>query len=278
MDAQAPPAASAPPLFRMPAHFGPTPGPRQGPDGSAFDWTHQPRRTLAVARFLSEESALQRLLPPGFVLEGEPVVTVEVQYWTALAWLAGRGYNTLGVKLPVRYRGGRETRVGQFLAVLWENMPDAIVSGREELGYNKLYAEIPAPRELDGVQQHGASWFGHPFVELELSGLAEAPLDAAPRVPGDGILHHKYLPRTGCPGAADADYVTLTPATGGRTRFLRCQSADAQVRFLPATWAQLPTLHHIVNALAALPVLAPRGGFVGHSVGAKDLSDQRIVG
>ncbi|WP_038937212.1 hypothetical protein [Bradyrhizobium japonicum] len=30
------------PLYRMPAHFGPTPGPRQGPDGRPFDWSQLP--------------------------------------------------------------------------------------------------------------------------------------------------------------------------------------------------------------------------------------------
>ncbi len=266
-----------PPLYRMPAHFGPMPGPRQGPDGHPFDWSEQPDRTLIVSRFLSDGKLLKDLLPPGFDLDGEPIVTVEVQYWRRLAWLAGRGYNTLGVKLPVRYRGRQRDCTGHFLAVIWENMPDAIISGREELGYNKLYAEIPEPRILDGVQHHGAAWFGHPFLALELSNLVEAPLTAAPRVPGDGILHHKYIPRTGSAGEADANYITLTPPTGGKTRFLQCRTGDTCVRFLPGTWEQLPTLHHIVNTLAALPVLESRGGFWGFSVGAKDLSDQVIV-
>ncbi len=267
----------AQPLFRMPAHFGPTPGPRQGPDGCPFDWTEQPLRALIATSFLTDAQALQRLLPPGFELDGEPIVTVEIQYWTALAWLAGRGYNTLGVKLPVRYLGKKQTYSGQFLAVIWENMPDAIISGREELGYNKLYAEIPEPHVQAGCHIYGAQWFGHPFMTLELSELTEAPLTSAPRVPGDGIFHHKYIPRTGSPREADADYITLTPPVGGKTRFLQVETGKSEVRFLPSTWAQLPTLHHIVNALAALPILESRGGLRARSVGAKDLSDQVIV-
>ncbi|WP_164940747.1 acetoacetate decarboxylase family protein [Bradyrhizobium zhanjiangense] len=271
------PSSLIEPLYRMPAHFGPTPGPRQGPDGGPFDWSDQPKRTLIVARFLSEESALQRLLPSGFIVDGEPVVTVEIQYWTALAWLAGRGYNTLSLKLPVSYHGRQRRWTGHFLAVIWENMPDAIISGREELGYNKLYAEIPEPRVLDGCHHYSAHWFGNSFMTLELSALTDAPLESAPRVPGDGILHHKYVPRTGCRGQADADYVTLTPSVGGKTRFLRCKTAEVKLRFLTTTWQQLPTLHHIVNALAAVPILESRGGLWAQSVGARDLSDQMIV-
>ncbi|MGY4408319.1 hypothetical protein ACVWW4_000055 [Bradyrhizobium sp. LB7.1] len=268
---------SSEPLFRMPAHFGPTPGPRQGPDGRPFDWSDQPNRTLIIARFLSDAGALQRLLPSGVFLDGEPIVTVEIQYWTALTWLAGRGYNTVGVKFPGSYQGRQRRYRGHFLAVIWENMPDAIISGREELGYNKLYAEIPEPRVLNERHRFCAHWFGHPFLTLELSALTDAPLDVVRPVPGDGILHHKYVPRTGCRGQADADYVTLTPSAGGKTRFLSCKTAEANVRFLTATWEQLPTLHHIVNALAALPILESRGGLWAQSVGARDLSDQVIA-
>ncbi len=264
-------------FYRMPVHFGPTPGPRQGPDGQAFDWNRQPQRTLVVASYLSTADALQRLMPEGFSVEGEPVVTVEIQYWTQLAWLAGRGYNTLGVKFPARYRGRTGEWSGHFLAVIWENMPDAIISGREELGYNKIFADIPPPRVIDGAHHFAANWFGHKFLDLRLDGLAPAPVTDAPKVPGDGIMHYKYIPRTGCPGEVDAAYATLTPATGSKVRLTSCQAARASVRFHASSWEELPTTFHIVNALADLPVIEMRGGYLVESVGGKDLSDQRII-
>jgi hypothetical protein len=264
-------------FYRMPVHFGPTPGPRQGPDGRPFDWSRQPQRTLVVAPFLSTTDALQALMPEGFSVEGEPVVTVEIQYWTQLAWLAGRGYNTLGVKFPARYRGQTGEWHGHFLAVIWENMPDAIISGREELGYNKIFAAIPPPRIVDGAHHYSADWFGHTFLDLRLDELGPAPVGEAPRVPGDGIMHYKYVPRTGRPGEVDAAYATLTPSGGSQVRLTACQTARASLRFHPSTWEQLPTTHHIVNVLAALPVVEMRAAYLVASEGGKDLSDQCII-
>jgi len=40
---------------------------------------------------------LKEFLPPGFELMGEPVVTVFETYIKEIDWLAGRGYNVLGV-------------------------------------------------------------------------------------------------------------------------------------------------------------------------------------
>ncbi|XAH24630.1 acetoacetate decarboxylase family protein [Xylophilus sp. GW821-FHT01B05] len=261
-------------LYRMPAHFGPTPGPRQGPDGQPFDWSEQPHRSLATVSFLSDAHSLQELLPPGFEIDGEPVVTIEVQHWTQLAWLAGRGYNTLGVKFPVRFTGKQDRAAGHFLAVLWENMPDAILSGREELGYNKIFASIEPPRIQQKAHTFSASWFGHRFVEIDINTEAEAPLGTAPRMPGDGILHFKYIPGTGEGAEPDAAYATLTPP-GGKTRITRVQTGQGRARFLPTSWAQMPTQFHIINALAALPQLEWRTAYLVESIGARDLSDQR---
>jgi hypothetical protein len=49
------------------------------------------------------------------------------------------------------------------------------------------------------------------------------------------------------------------------------------VRFHRATWEDLPTQYTIVNALNQLEIKEYRGATVVHSVGAKDLGDQRIL-
>ena len=63
-------------IYRMPTHFGPQPGPRQQPDGVARDWKHSPRTLTVSASFLTDAARLERHLPEGFALVGEPVVTV----------------------------------------------------------------------------------------------------------------------------------------------------------------------------------------------------------
>lgn len=262
---------------RMPVIFGPSPGPRQGPDGLPFDWSDAPRTTATVS-FLTDGQRLSRLLPPGFRLEGDPVVTVEATTLTDLPWLAGRGYRMLGVKFGTRFEGERDVATGPFLAVLWENRPEPILTGREELGFAKLYAELPEPRQFAGIQHHRASWDGHTFIELDLSELANT-YPSAPPAPTDaltGTLHWRYLPALD-PADADIEQAVLTPAGGFEVRYHAFQRGKGAVRFLRSTWEQLPTMFHIVNALADLPILEARGATFSSTRGAKDLSDQRVL-
>ncbi len=260
---------------RMPTVFGPMPGPRQAPEGRRFDWTRGPHRVSYAVSFLTREAALADLLPPGFRLTGEPVVTVELTYLTELAWLAGRGYAMLGVRYPVRFEGQRDRVEGAFLAVLWENLADPIVSGREELGFAKLWCEIPEPRVLDGRSCLEAGWLGHRFFEMSLSDLEEDP--DPPPAWGEGLLHWKMIPETGRWGQAALEQATLTPAAGSSFTAERRLKGQGEVAFLPSTWAQLPTLHHIVNRLAGLERLEPRGASLIVGRGGKDLSDQRVL-
>jgi hypothetical protein len=266
-------------FYRMPIHFGPTPGPRQGPHGETFDWTHSPKRTAISLSFLTERSALDAILPPLLELAGEPVVTIDIVYMTELEWLAGRGYNTFGVRFPARFRGRVDDVEGSFLAVLWENLPDPILSGRDELGFSKLYCEIPPPRVFKGRHTYQALWLGHEFFTLEVNDLAETPAEqfthSAGSVRNDGLLHYKYVPRTGHPGESNAAHVALTPGAGSKLVVDRAWRGTALHSFQRSSWEQLPTMFHIVNALSDLPILERRGAVLTQSHGGKDLSDQR---
>ena len=46
-----------------------------------------------------------------------------------IEWLAGRGYNTLGVSFPVVFNGEVDRATGSLLTVLWENLTDPILTG-----------------------------------------------------------------------------------------------------------------------------------------------------
>src|SRR5690606_10244591 len=126
---------------RMPAHFGPSAGPRQGPDGKRFDGSNL-RRDVAAVRFLTDAAAISAYLPECFELDGEPIVTIEHTHLKDVDWLAGRSYSVLSVKVPARFHGKRDKARGPFVLVLWEDMADPILTGREELGFPKLYCEL----------------------------------------------------------------------------------------------------------------------------------------
>ncbi len=285
-------------MYMMPTHFGPAAGPRQGPDGRRFEGRDSPRTTSCSVSFLTRRDQLEALLPVGFRSAGEPVVTVTVSYMTEIEWLAGRGYNTLGVSFPAEFSGKRDRARGPFLSVLWENLTDPILTGREQLGFSKIYCAIPPATELNGQTRCTADWLGFPFMEMNLSELAKTPAaqaassaaeaddSAAPaealETEADGAvltgtLHYKYIPRTGEWDRADAEYAVLTPSATPNRRVTAQYTGRGSVRFLRAEWRDLPTQFHIVNAFADLEQIAFTGASVVETVGGKDLSDQRIL-
>jgi hypothetical protein len=263
-------------IYRMPTHFGPAPGPRQLLDGVMADPKGSPRRLSVAASFLTDAALLERHLPEGFTLAGEPVVTVEFHYMTAIDWLAGRGYTMINVSWPASFSGRQDRATGRFLAVVFENLADSIITGRGETGYPKLYAEIAEPRLWAGAHACSAGCMGFRFLDLAVSDLRdEAPPPIMAR--SDGTLMLKYVPRTGAWGEADVQQVTLTPAADP-DRTIECQQTGiGSVRFHHAAWSDLPTLYHVVNALAELPVIEPRGGSVIASCGGKTFRDQRVL-
>jgi acetoacetate decarboxylase len=263
-------------IYRMPTHFGPAPGPRQLPSGVVADPKRSPRRLSVTASFLTDGALLERHLPDGFSLAGEPIVNVEFHYMTDIDWLAGRGYTMIHVGWPVRFAGKRDQATGRFLAVVWENLADPIITGRDEIGHPKLYAEIAEPRCWDGAQLCAAGWMGFRFLDLAVSDCHDGPARET-KAPSDGTLMLKYVPRTGAWGETELRQVTLTPLADPDKTVEQHQIGTGNVRFHRATWSDLPTMHHVVNALAELPVIEQRGGSVQRSRGGKTYRDQQIL-
>lgn len=270
-------------MYLMPTHFGPMSGPRQGPGGEmgAFGVDERKTRRYSVS-ILTERSQLEALLPPGFEQVGEPVVTVSASYMTEIDWLAGRGYNTLGVTFQARFNGSQDQATGPLLLVLWENLTDPILTGREQLGFSKIYCALPEPVVHGGETQCTASWLGFRFMDMRLSNMVtvEEPAAGPAGSPDDGslkgTLHYKYVPMTGDWGEADAEYAVLSPQNPPVSEAQRWQG-EGSVTFERARWEDLPTQYMVVNALAELEVKEFRGASIEHSVGGRDLIDQRIL-
>ncbi len=266
-------------IYRMPTHFGPLMGPRQAPDGSRFDTVNTPKTTNLSVSFETDPRQLDALLPKCFELSGEPVVTVQCSHMTEIAWLAGRGYSMLGVSFPARFEGKADRVEGNFLAVLWENLCDPIITGREELGFAKVYSEISEPVIGDDEASVVAGWQGFDFLELHVSGLqlVTGSEENVQHRQSDGLLHYKYIPKTGDWGQPDIAYPVLSPSAGSNTRLLKSFSGNGRLRWHIARWEDLPTLYNIVNSLEALEVLEYRDASLSYTVGSDDLRGQRIL-
>ncbi len=253
--------------YRMPAMFGPTPGPRQWPMDEGFDPSDQTSLTANV-HFLTRAEQLEPLLPPGFALWGEPVVTLNYFSMKNIPWMAGRGYNVSDFRFPAVFRGKAGLVHGSFVLIRWENLADPILSGRDELGHNKLWCEIPDLAPESGRLATRLSWLGHVFAEMAIWDMQEATLPTADPL-HQGELHYKYIPRTGHPGEADAAYATLSPPLyTDKARVLRSQKGKGQFTYRPPSWRQFPFCHHVVSAVAALEVREWRGADLIETLGA----------
>lgn len=271
-------------MYMMPTHFGPMSGPRQDPNGNmgVFDNDDRDTESLSVS-FLSRADQLEDMLPDRFCLVGDPVVTVTANYMTNIGWLAGRGYAILSVTFNAGFQGAKEYVEGPFMAVLWENMTEPILTGREQLGFSKIFCELPNPIRDNGVVNCKASWDGFQFFEMKISDLStvklsdqEQPASLPKNKQSQGTLHYKYIPRTGVWGEVDAEYTVLTPRDSSRT--IVDQSVGVgSVEFRPTTWDDMPTQCMIVNTLSRLEIVEYRAASIVRTKGARDLLNQRIV-
>ena len=260
-------------MRRMPAVFGPTSGPRQVPEpGVTYDNAKSPLRHSSYARFAMPAADLQRLVPPRCVVREPACLVIEFSYLSEIDWLAGRGYNMLSVRIPVRFDSRDGPLDGWFQPVIWENLTEPILSGREELGWNKIYADLPPPRHAPQGRVHEAQWQGFRFLRLTLADIEPLEPTLPPAMP---VLHHKYVTATGDWERADVDYLTVTPPGNSQARVLAHARATATLEFARPTWQDMPTQHHIVGALCDLPLgeLLAAGTYTTR--GGKDLSDQR---
>jgi GNAT superfamily N-acetyltransferase len=271
------PADVGPDLFRMPVAFGPYPGPRQRPEGGRWATSERCRSTSIALRWLSDAVALERLLPPALQLDGEPTVAISITQLEDVPWLGGRAYNMAVVSVPVRYSGG-ETLAGDFELVTWENRTEPIISGRDELGFNKVFGEVSDVEvSPDGTAAMASiAWDGFVFLEMAGTGLVE-PVDtpAGPRRP---LLHRRYVPAIGEWGQADVDRMT-----GGGfepdpyVSVVEAKVGQGSITIRPGTFEELPTLAHIVGPLAELPCHRVFGATFTRSKGFADLYDTRVL-
>lgn len=266
------PAAGLDPFYRMPTSFGPSLGPRNLPmDKRHLRYCRDATSLVVCAR--TEAEPLSRLLPAGFQLNMPARIEVGLAYYRNIGWLAGRAYNLLALRIPVLFQGRGGCVQGGFVPLMWENRADCLLTGRDELGVAKIYAEIPDLQSSGDGLCAEASWDGFRFFEL----TARAFTPAAPPATDGPMFFHKYIPRTGSLHEADVDCITVTGPDGGTVSIRSAQKGVARFSFFPARWEDMPTQYPIVNALAALPLLEFEGAWLIESSGGGDLMGQKVI-
>lgn len=256
--------------LRMPLCFGPAPGPRNLPQEQRHRRYTKDIHSVTLAAH-TDAAMLQALLPAGLKLDGEPRIEVVFTAFRNIGWLAGRGYDIVMVRIPARWREQGQPVAGHFVPVVWENMADPIITGREELGWAKIFGDISQDTAADGSWAGRASWYGHKFLSATAAGFAPA----APSAPAGPMVFRKYVPRTGHPGEADIDCLTRSAPDGPAPVVVDSAAGIGSFAFHPARWEDMPTQYPIVNGLAALPLHGFLPVIRTHVSGGGDGSGQR---
>ena len=117
---------------------------RIDPKGSYFMPVSVPQRpikagvfknvTLITATYETSKDAIADLLPLPFEPTDDPVVSVYYGCCPKCNFLAGGGYNLIGVDLATHFNGKKDQLTGNYNVVLWEDNTNPVIRGRELLG------------------------------------------------------------------------------------------------------------------------------------------------
>jgi 3-hydroxybutyryl-CoA dehydrogenase len=236
--------------YMMPGHFGPL-----YQDENSSGWYRDV--TMMIVPYVTDREKLAAFLPEPFSVGEFPVVTVAYACSKDVDWLAGRGYNLVAVTASAVFNGKNEQLVGQFSLVWWENLADAILSGRELTGIPKIYGEITDHAIEDGRWHSRVSHFEHRILDLSVSNLrpatpAEIETSRKAMEGRDHPMAWRFLPGVGGFGATVSEPTTFP----SESAYTEVSVGEGTVDWNRLTWKQNPTQFHIVNALADLPVLA----------------------
>jgi hypothetical protein len=259
---------------RMPISFGPHPSPRQDVHGRDQESSHS-NFVTATVKFKTSRTLLQNLLPTSaytFVAPDDfAYASYSVTTLDNMDWLGGKGYNYCGFYLHgVQYKKTDGSVLnGDYLAVMWENLTDPILTGREEVGFPKLYSEIDIER-TPSTWKMRSSWQDATYLTLELGDLEACQIPDQPS--NDGVFLYKYIPATGKRGFADAEYPICAPPNLGSNVKTFQSTPNCSIKVDPNDDRALPTLHHIVSRLAELPIYEIVGRSVAEGTGVDDVA------
>lgn len=231
--------------YLMPAHFG----------GDPFDPSYQARQKAAMltVTFETDRAELERYIPEELELRA-PEVQVALSQLTEINWLAGGRYNLVSVSAPVRFGGDVDRVDAPYALVVWENRTAPILTGREQTGVPKIFADI---EDLHIHRPHYAtsvSYEGNTFLTMTFEAgepLSGADLDRAKATFGPlDTIGWRYIPKVGAPGADLSQFILFPQAM----EVDRVYPGTGTLTWTELSPMQNPRQHHIIRALASLPV------------------------
>lgn len=152
----------------------------------------------------------------------------------------------------------------------------------------KLWSELDIQKSDDGTDDWKltAGWLGAQFCTMSISALVEVTEQPPGRTldtQDDGLLWYKYIPRSGTMNntetrQADAEYtVFLSHVEEAKVerKVKKSWKGTGHISFDALDTKRLPTVHHIVERLAEIPVYEVVEAKVVQGEGVSDVSSAR---
>lgn len=240
-------------VYRMPPFFG---GNNWG--AQEFNADYEARVNDVVSLSFTQTTDGDRLadyLPEGFELLA-PELNITYNQLRDVEFMAGRSYNLVVIKVPVRFNGKRDRLEGSFPLVYWENNTEAIIGGREEDGQPKIYADIEDLHRQDKSHFANASLYGNTFLRLEMEGAHPVEGKQLELAKAGALSYNMFgyrvIPNVGAPGV-ELSQPILYPQ-GFKLNSI--WEGTGAVQWIKQSPEQNPRQWEIIEALAELPVKA----------------------
>ena len=191
--------------YMMPVNFG-------GAGGRPPAITYHDVTSIQVA-YETDSEGLAAFIPEPFQML-QPVLAIQYSMCRQVDWMTGGGYNLISVGVPVVHAHGGERIDGLYVLIIWENRTAPILTGREQTGMPKIFADIEDHHQLGDTLLTNASYEGSTFLKVSFRRTKQMSPDElkvlSQRFGTVNAFGWRYIPNIGRPGAA-LSHATLFP-------------------------------------------------------------------
>jgi acetoacetate decarboxylase len=234
--------------YTMPPHF--------------LGWSGQPQPaiyhdvTSITVAYETDPEMVVEFVPQPFEIT-QPLLNVQYSMCRRVDWLGGSSYNLITVGVPVAYAGSGERIDGVYVLVIWENRTAPILTGREQTGMPKIFADIEDHHQLGDRLLTNASYEGWSFLRMDFrQGKQMSADELALLNKQTGTVNAfgwRYIPNIGRPGAA-LSHATLFPQD---LNFATAWQGEGRIRWEDLGPEQYP-YYPITQAFSRLPIKSYR--------------------
>jgi len=231
---------------------------------------------MIAMTFETERAELERYIPEELELRA-PEVQVAFNQLTEINWLAGGHYNLVNVSAPVRFNGKKDQVDSAYPLVIWENRTAPILTGREQTGVPKIFADIEDLHVYQPLYATSVSYEGNTFLSMQFE--AKPPMtgkeleQAKLQYRSLDLLGWRYIPKVGAPGADLSQFIFFP-------QWMEVENVcegKGTLRWTELSVMQNPRQYQIIKALAALPVKRITGSAMAEGEVILDTTQARVL-